>query len=137
MKKHISNPRTAITKLFYFFSMTTILFPPAVMAQDKAGQPVVIVRNALPIDGAPVFQVQIEKDKKSFYDLSISDPEGTVFYAERIHNTVYLKRFKIDMPGTENIKLVVKITDKSGKDLQTFYIDTKTNMQYDMVVSRN
>jgi hypothetical protein len=141
MKKHISNIRSfcirILSPLFFFSSMVAVLFSTPVMAQDFPGQPRVIVRNALPIDGAPVFQVFIEKEKIASYDLFISDTEGNILYAERIRNAQYAKRFKIDMPGSENVKLVMKLMDKSRKDVQTFYIDTKTTVQQDLVVSRD
>lgn len=137
MKKQISIVRKNNSGKFSFLLFATALFlsavPVTVKAQDSSNSdPLVTVRHAAPINGSPVFEVLIEKENKSAFDLDISDEEGTILYSERIKVPSYSKRFKIEIPDLKNIKLVVTLENEK----HTFLLNRKLSFVQEASISK-
>lgn len=137
MKKQISIVSNENSGKFSFLLFATAFFlsalPVVVSAQDSPNsEPIVTVKAATPINGSPVFEVSVEKETKSFFDLNISDEEGIILYTERIKVPSYSKRFKIEIPDLKNIKLVVTLENEK----HTFFLNRKLSFVQEESLSK-
>jgi hypothetical protein len=117
-----------------FFMMSTF---PVLQAQD-GNEPLtpVSVRYIGLIDQQPVFQVEFDnKDEKTF-QIAIRDEDGNVLYNEKAGGSRFSKKFQIEKPGLDNMKLSITLTRGKEKQTQVFEINSNVRVIQDVVVTK-
>ncbi|RYZ00857.1 MAG: hypothetical protein EOO11_00110 [Chitinophagaceae bacterium] len=140
MKQHISPLLQAISARFSSVILLAALFlslaiPVAAAAGEGPGKPRVSVQHVQPIDGLPVFDVYVEKQGEEPLELSISDEAGVVLYTARIRKSSYAKRFQVEIPVSDNVKLYVKVDNRKSGESQTYLVNAGESVVKDQAVS--
>jgi hypothetical protein len=140
MEKKVRN--NAVRNFLVLFS-TTLLMLVTMVPANASGKdevtpvaPQATLKYAGTAFGRPVFQVNFQNPNKEVVDMSIEDSEGGLLFFERVKEDSYSKNFQFDIPYQENLKLVVTLATKNGREKQTFLINSNEKVERSVVVSK-
>lgn len=80
------------------------------------------------INGQPVFQVQINNEGQVYSGIMLTDENGAPLYSERLKDSLYSKKFQLDIYEGENVKVVLLSSDPKAKQSQTYSINSRFQM---------
>lgn len=126
------------TARVFAIAAVTVLLSNTVDAQSqnvKSLPPDVFIRYAGSNKGEPLFQVQFDNKNKEVLDLSISDENGVELYRERVTQESFSKKFLVDIPDYDNLKLFLNLSNKKGKE-KTFVINSNSHVTRDIEVTK-
>ncbi|HVK96636.1 MAG TPA: hypothetical protein VM368_02410, partial [Flavisolibacter sp.] len=137
MKKQATNTvsnsiKSSSVLLILFISL---FLPVAQQAQAQSfnASTNVVISYIGTINGQPVFNVAFDNAKKLFYELAIADDQGTLLYSEKLKDQLYEKKFQLDTPEMDDIRLVLTLTDRKGKQKQVYLVDSNYKIPYVVV----
>jgi hypothetical protein len=85
-------------------------------------------------NGLPIFHVNFENQEKETLELILKDEKGYTLYTETITESVYSKRFQIDLANDVKLHLVVK--GGKGKQSQSYLINSSVKTVSDFLVTK-
>ncbi|MGI8598603.1 MAG: hypothetical protein ACR2KB_05035 [Chitinophagaceae bacterium] len=138
MKKQIMHSRN--TTLNFFILTLFLLFNPfsnTLQAQGalKSGDEI-YVNYVGTSAGQPVFLVRFNNKDKHYEHLRISNKEGLILYKEKLIEENFTKRFQIDIPPEESVELILSFTDKEGKQMQKYVVNSNMLMVRNVEVTK-
>lgn len=80
------------------------------------------------INGQPVFHVQINNEDQEFSGILLTDENGAPLYSERLKDSLYSKKFQLDVNEGENVRVVLLPSNPKASQSQTFSINSKFQM---------
>ena len=139
MKKHISNSKKN-TIINFFILIFFLLFNPfsnTLQAQGslKSGDEI-YVNYVGTSGGQPVFLIRFNNKDKHYEHLRISNKEGLILYKEKLIEEKFTKRFQIDIPSEESVELILSFTDKEGKQMQKYVVNSNMLMVRNVEVTK-
>ncbi len=139
MKKQISNSMKNTTRNFFILTLF-LLFNPfsnTLQAQGaiKSGDEI-YVNYVGTSGGQPVFLVRFNNKDKHYEHLRISNKEGLILYKEKLIEENFTKRFQIDIPSEESVELILSFTDKEGKQIQKYVVNSNLLMVRNVEVTK-
>ncbi|MBA2329807.1 MAG: hypothetical protein H0V91_09320 [Flavisolibacter sp.] len=139
MKKHISNLKKNTTLNFFILTLF-LLFNPfsnTLQAQGaiKSGDEI-YVNYVGTSGGQPVFLVRFNNKDKHYEHLRISNKEGLILYKEKLIEENFTKRFQIDIPFEESVELILSFSDKEGKQIQKYVVNSNMLMVRNVEVTK-
>lgn len=139
MKKHISNSKKN-TIINFFILIFFLLFNPfsnTLQAQGalKSGDEI-YVNYVGTSGGQPVFLIRFNNKDKHYEHLRISNKEGLILYKEKLIEENFTKRFQIDIPFEESVELILSFSDKEGKQIQKYVVNSNMLMVRNVEVTK-
>lgn len=139
MKKHISNLKKNTTLNFFILTLF-LLFNPfsnTLQAQGaiKSGDEI-YVNYVGTSGGQPVFLIRFNNKDKHYEHLRISNKEGLILYKEKLIEENFTKRFQIDIPFEESVELILSFSDKEGKQIQKYVVNSNMLMVRNVEVTK-
>ena len=140
MEKQVRN--NSVRKVLVLFSVALLMLVTITPANATGNDEVTPVAPQATLKyagiafGRPVFEVNFQNPAKQVVDMSIEDSEGGLLFFERVKEESYSQKFQFDIPYQENLKLVVTLATKNGREKQTFLINSNEKVQRSVNVSK-
>ncbi len=68
--------------------------------------------------------------------MRISNKEGLILYKEKLIEENFTKRFQIDIPFEESVELILSFSDKEGKQIQKYVVNSNMLMVRNVEVTK-
>jgi hypothetical protein len=140
MKKQPTSIEQIRRKIFFPVMVFILAFNPAsqfLHAQQPIDTvPTMTVKYAGILFEKPVFQVQLNNQKKEWLELIITDDSNVELYSESSRNTVYRKRFQIDIPAENVVKLNFKLLDRNGNTVASYEVNYNQQTSYNISLTK-
>lgn len=129
-----------VAKHLIRFALASLLLATVapVMAQDgiRSTPPAVSINYIGTVDNQPIFQIEFDNKNEELFNLSIKDDQGIVLFNEKFKDKKFSKKFQLEKPTEDNVKLTFTIAADKEKQSQSFEINTNVRVIQDVVVTR-
>jgi hypothetical protein len=139
MKKQIMKSMKNKTFIYFIFILTVSLLSnpfTGIQAQSTKAADDIYVNYVGSTGGHPVFLLSFDNKDKHYEQLRISNKDGVTLYKEKLTNGIFTKRFQIDIPSEESVELILSFTDKEGKQIQKYIVNSNMLMVRNVEVTK-